>query len=117
MIREVAARPYSSDRRTVGIAVLRHRIREYLRRVAAGETILVMERDRVVAELRPPSVAHALPAHPLLADPQIADMVRRGVMTLSTVVGGPLPPRVPVMSLAEILADLDESRADRDLSR
>jgi len=34
-------------------------------------------------------------------------------MTLPTVLGGPLPPRVPVMSLEEILVDLDASRADR----
>jgi len=94
--------------RTVGIKVLKNRLSEYLRLVASGETILVTDRDRVVAELRPPAVAH-----PLLADRMIAAMVPRGVMTLPTVLGGPLPPRVPVMSLEEILVDLDASRADR----
>ena len=105
---EVATSSYIPDMRTVGIKVLKNRLSEYLRLVAAGETILVTDRDRVVAELRPPAVAH-----PLLADPLIADMVTRGVMTLPTVSVGPLPPRVPVMSLEEILADLDDSRADR----
>lgn len=107
-ISEVATRSYIPTMRTVGIKLLKNRLSEYLRLVASGETILVTDRDRVVAELRPPPLAH-----PSLADPHIADMVKRGVLTLPTVVGGPLPPRVPVMSLAEILADLDESRADR----
>ncbi len=94
--------------RTVGIKTLKNRLSEYLRLVAAGETILVTDRDRVVAELRPPAVAH-----PWLADPRLADMVRRGVLTLPSGTDGPLPSRRPVMSLDALMADLDESRADR----
>lgn len=43
----------------------------------------------------------------------LADMVRRGELTLPTATRGGPPPRLPVASLAEILAELDESRADR----
>ncbi len=56
--REVATSSYISDMRTVGIKLLKNRLSEYLRLVAAGETILVTDRDRVVAELRPPPLAH-----------------------------------------------------------
>ena len=107
-IREVATDSYIFEMRTVGIKVLKNRLSEYLRLVASGETILVTDRDRVVAELRPPAVAH-----PWLADQRLADMVRRGVLTLPAGTDGPLPPRLPVMTLEALLADLDESRADR----
>ncbi len=38
---------------TVGIKQLKARLSEYLRAVRAGETLLVTDRDEVVAELRP----------------------------------------------------------------
>jgi antitoxin (DNA-binding transcriptional repressor) of toxin-antitoxin stability system len=39
--------------KAVGIKQLKARLSEYLRLVKTGETILVTERDEVVAELRP----------------------------------------------------------------
>jgi antitoxin (DNA-binding transcriptional repressor) of toxin-antitoxin stability system len=60
-----------SRMRRVRITVLKNRLSEYLRLVAAGETILVTDRDRAVAELRPPP-----PSHPMLADAWSAAMVR-----------------------------------------
>ena len=105
---EVATGSYISRMHTVGIKVLKNRLSEYLRLVAAGETILVTDRDRVVAELRPPTVSH-----PMLADALLADMVQQGLLTMPTVVGAGPPPSIPVATLEEILADLDESRADR----
>ena len=39
--------------KAVGIKQLKARLSEYVRLVRAGETILVTERDEVVAELRP----------------------------------------------------------------
>jgi antitoxin (DNA-binding transcriptional repressor) of toxin-antitoxin stability system len=39
--------------KAVGIRVLKAKLSEYVRLVKAGETILVTERDEVVAELRP----------------------------------------------------------------
>lgn len=39
---------------TVGVRVLKNRLSEYLRRVKAGERIVVTERGVPVAELRPP---------------------------------------------------------------
>ena len=40
--------------RTVGIATLKSKLNEYVRAAEAGETVLVTDRDRVVAELSPP---------------------------------------------------------------
>lgn len=108
MSTQVASSSYIACMRTVGLKVLKNRLSEYIRLVAAGETILVTDRDRIVAELRPPTNSHAM-----LADVLLAEMVREGVLTLPTVVGEGAPPRLPVAPLHEILADLDESRSDR----
>ncbi|WP_375462258.1 type II toxin-antitoxin system Phd/YefM family antitoxin [uncultured Enterovirga sp.] len=40
--------------RSVGIKALKNRLSEYVRAAAAGEIVLVTDRDRVVAELVPP---------------------------------------------------------------
>jgi antitoxin (DNA-binding transcriptional repressor) of toxin-antitoxin stability system len=40
--------------RTVGIKILKNKLSEYVRAAEAGETVLVTDRDRVVAELSPP---------------------------------------------------------------
>jgi len=40
--------------RAVGLKVLKNKLSEYVRLVAGGETVLVTDRDRVVAELVPP---------------------------------------------------------------
>ncbi len=94
--------------RTVGLKVLKNRLSEYIRLVVAGETILVTDRDRVVAELRPPTESY-----PLLGDALLAEMVRDGALTLPTVIREGAPPRLPVAPLREILLDLDQSRQDR----
>ena len=40
--------------KSVGVKQLKSRLSEYLRLVRSGETVLVTDRDEVVAELRPP---------------------------------------------------------------
>jgi prevent-host-death family protein len=42
--------------RAVGLKVLKNKLSEYVRLVASGETVLITDRDRVVAELVPPAV-------------------------------------------------------------
>jgi antitoxin (DNA-binding transcriptional repressor) of toxin-antitoxin stability system len=44
---------YHVTMKAVGVKVLKARLSEYLRLVKTGETVLVTERDEVVAELRP----------------------------------------------------------------
>ncbi len=96
--------------RWVGINVLNSRLSEYVRLAASGETILVTDRDRVVAELGPLRETRS----PVLADAFLADAVRAGVLTPPTLAGSEPPPKPPpVARLDEVLADLDESRRDR----
>ena len=47
--------------RVVGVRELKAKLSAYLRDVARGEVFLVTDRDRVVAELRPPGAAAAPP--------------------------------------------------------
>ena len=96
--------------RSVGIKALNSRLSEYVRLAASGETILVTDRDRVVAELGPLRETRS----PVLADAFLADAVRSGVLTPPALTGtGPSPSPAPVARLDEILDELDESRRDR----
>jgi prevent-host-death family protein len=45
---------YNRGMKVVGIRELKARLSEYIRRIRAGEVVLVTDRGRVVAELRPP---------------------------------------------------------------
>jgi antitoxin (DNA-binding transcriptional repressor) of toxin-antitoxin stability system len=93
--------------RAVGIKTLKNKLSEYVRLAAGGETVLVTDRDRVVAELGPPQAGRG----ELLVDARLAEAVRRG--WIRPPVFGPLPERRPDTTLAEVLADLDRSREDR----
>lgn len=97
--------------RSVGLKVLKNRLSEYVRLAASGETVLVTNRDRVVAELVPPRETRS----PVLADAMLAEAVRRGWVTPPLVASraGPSPPRAPVAPLAEVLEELERDRADR----
>ncbi len=95
--------------RAVGLKVLKNKLSEYVRLAAGGETVLVTDRDRVVAELVPPREGRS----PLLADAMLADAVRRGWITPALVGPGPPPPRAPMMKLADLLHELEDDRADR----
>jgi antitoxin (DNA-binding transcriptional repressor) of toxin-antitoxin stability system len=49
----VSTASHHKTMRSVGIKQLKSRLSEYLRLVRSGETLLVTDRDKVVAELRP----------------------------------------------------------------
>ena len=56
----------------------------------------------------------AVERSPILADAQLADLVREGWLTPAAMPGaGPPPKPPPVMTLDELLAELDEARSDR----
>jgi antitoxin (DNA-binding transcriptional repressor) of toxin-antitoxin stability system len=95
--------------RSVGIKMLKNKLSEYVRLAGQGETVLVTERDRVVAELTPPAAGRAL----ALCDSLLADAVRNGLVTAPLGAGIPMPALQPVASLAQVLADLDRDRGDR----
>jgi len=91
--------------RAVGLKVLS----EYIRLAQTGETVLVTDRDRVVAELGPPRGGRS----GLLADARLAEAVRRGWVTPPVLSRAELPARRPVTKLRDLLEELDQDRADR----
>ena len=93
--------------RAVGLKVLKNKLSEYVRAAAAGETVLITDRDRVVAELVPPSAGRAT----VLSDAALAEAVREGWLTPPLAPPGPPPASAPVAPLDELL---DELRRDRD---
>jgi len=95
--------------RFVGLKVLKNKLSEYVRLAAAGETVLVTDRDRVVAELVPPRTDRS----PLLADATLADAVRKGWMTPPALPADEPPPRLPVAHLDDLLRELELDRAER----
>jgi antitoxin (DNA-binding transcriptional repressor) of toxin-antitoxin stability system len=95
--------------RSVGLKTLKNKLSEYVRLAAAGETVLVTDRDRVVAEIGPPSPARSS----VLSDALLFDAFRQGWMTPPVSVGRGPPPRQPVMTIDELLRNLQRDRADR----
>jgi antitoxin (DNA-binding transcriptional repressor) of toxin-antitoxin stability system len=95
--------------RAVGLKVLKNKLSEYVRLAQRGETILVTDRDRVVAELIPPREGRS----PAVADAVLAELVRKGWVTPpARPLTGP-PPRAPLAVFGELMRELDEARADR----
>jgi antitoxin (DNA-binding transcriptional repressor) of toxin-antitoxin stability system len=95
--------------RAVGLKVLKNRLSEYVRLAAQGETILVADRDRVVAELGPPRESRA----DRVADAALAEAVREGLVTPPLDRRAPVPEPRPIAKLKQLLRELDADRADR----
>jgi prevent-host-death family protein len=94
---------------SVGLKVLKNKLSEYVRRAAGGETILITDRERVVAELVPPRSTRA----DTISDAVLAQSVREGLITPAALPRGPLPETKGVAKLDDLLAGLDADRADR----
>ena len=95
--------------RAVGLKVLKNKLSEYVRLAERGETVLVTDRDRVVAEIVPPETSRS----PVLADVMLAEAVRQGWITPPALPTAGVPPRNPVMSFRELKRELDEHRRER----
>jgi antitoxin (DNA-binding transcriptional repressor) of toxin-antitoxin stability system len=95
--------------RAIGIKALKNKLSEYVRVAASGETILVTDRDRVVAELGPPQPGRA--EH--VSDALLADVVRQGWLRPPVVASRAPLVRRPVAPLADLLRELGEDRGDR----
>lgn len=94
--------------RAVALKELEERVGEYVHLAEGGETVLVTDRDRVLAELVPPrrSVVPLSPQTPL------AEAVQKGwIQPAASSVG--TPPRAPVTSLSNLLQELQQDRSDR----
>lgn len=95
--------------RAVGLKVLKNKLSEYVRLVAGGETVLITDRDRVVAELVPPTEGRGQ----TIDDVALAELVRRGWLTPPLIGPGGEVPRRPVLPLTALLEELDRDRVDR----
>lgn len=86
---------------TVGVAALRQNLSVYLRRVAAGERLVVTDRNRPVAELGPPSMTGSA----------IDLLIAEGRVSRPTRIG--MPPPLRLIAEPHALTNaLDESRGD-----
>jgi antitoxin (DNA-binding transcriptional repressor) of toxin-antitoxin stability system len=95
--------------RVVGLRVLKNKLSEYVRIAAGGETVLVTDRDRVVAELVPPQATRAAS----IADATLAEAVRKGWVSPPAMNGSTPPPRIPIVTWANLAAELKGDRDDR----
>lgn len=95
--------------RAVGLKVLKNRLSEYVRLAASGETVLVTDCDRVVAEIVPPRAGRGLD----LGDALLAEAVRQGWITPPRLPDKEPPARKPVMSFDQVMRELDRDREDR----
>lgn len=90
----------------VGVKRLKNQLSEYIRRAAGGETIVITDRDRVVAELGPPR-------------PKPESFMQRGIREgwLRPAIRGPNwpPPPTPIAgyTLERLLEELEADREDR----
>ena len=95
--------------RSVGLKVLKNKLSEYIRIAAGGETVLVTDRDRVVAEIVQPQAGRS----PFLADALLAEAVREGWLTPAALACGSPPPRKPIMTFRDLMKELQQDREDR----
>lgn len=94
--------------RKVGLKILKNRLSEYVRCAAAGETIVITDRGRPVAEIVPPRL-----------EPRSESVIERGAREgwiRPAVRGRDWPPNgkpIPGLTFEQLLADLDKDREDR----
>ena len=101
-----ASRSYISVVRAVGLKILKNKLSEYIRLAAGGETVLVTDRDRIVAEIVPPGHGRG----EWLGDAVLADAVRNGWVTPPALPQQGTPPRSPVATLDVLLRELRDDR-------
>lgn len=92
--------------RTVGLKALKDKLSEYVRLAAAGETVVITDRGRTVAEIVPPHANR---------ESIIERGIREGWITPAKNRGGlPPPPKpAPGLTFEQLMTDLDKDREDR----
>ena len=95
---------------SVGIKVLKIRLSENVWLAASGETIVVTNRDRVIARLGPLQENRGL----ISADALLAGAARSGVLAPLALMGSEIPPKPAlVATLDGVLDEPDDRRRDR----
>lgn len=96
--------------KTVGVRELKNRLSEHLRRVRAGESVLVTDRGEVVAELVPPGQGQTDPSVPA----GLIALARRGLLTVgSPAAATPYPALSRALKRSRAAQLLDEERGPR----
>jgi antitoxin (DNA-binding transcriptional repressor) of toxin-antitoxin stability system len=95
--------------RSVGLKILKNKLSEYVRLAAGGETVLITDRDRVVAEMIPPQPGRSQ----FIADAVLAEAVREGWLAPPVLACSDPPPRKPIITLRDLLQELEKDREDR----
>jgi antitoxin (DNA-binding transcriptional repressor) of toxin-antitoxin stability system len=108
-IDEVASCSYFVVMQTVGIKALKDHLSVYVRAAEAGETVLVTDRGKVIAELVPPRA----PAMPASAVELLAQLAREGVVTPAKRRSASPPASMPLASFEELMRGLAADREDR----
>ena len=106
---QVALGSYVAGMRAVGVKLLKNKLSEYVRLAAGGETVLVTDRDRVVAELGPPQPGRA----DEIGDAMLANAVREGWITPPLAPDKTPPPRRPIATWRKLASGLESDRSDR----
>lgn len=94
--------------RSVGIRQLRDRLGEYIRLAAAGEVVVVTDRDRPVARL-----SAVVDTDCGRVDDPLTELVRRGIATPATAAPGTVPPSFGLVEHDRLMRDLEADRSDR----
>ena len=104
---------YHGGMKSVGVKQLKARLSEYIRLVRTGETVLITDRDEVVAELRP---AYRHGRAGLSVEERLQALAERGELTRPSLPKGDWTWKVkglgpPADTAARLL---DEVRGDRN---
>jgi prevent-host-death family protein len=93
--------------RKVGLKILKNKLSEYVRLAAAGETIVITDRGRAVAEIVPPQRPAGLTSFEDKG-------VREGWLRPAQIRDGSPPPGRPIPGLTfeRLMSDLARDRSD-----
>ncbi len=94
--------------RTVGLKALKNKLSEYVRSAASGETVVITDRGRAIAEI--------VPARPAITEltPFEQKGVEEGWLTPARIRDGTPPPcnPMPGLTFERLMADLERDRSD-----
>jgi hypothetical protein len=93
--------------RAVDLKVLKNKLSEYVRLAAGGETVLITDRDRIVAEL-----SDCFGQQNIFQD-LCPGYVRSWMKPPIRSRPGEVPPRLPVKTFRTLMKELQQDREDR----
>jgi antitoxin (DNA-binding transcriptional repressor) of toxin-antitoxin stability system len=96
--------------KSVGVKALKNQLSHYLALVRQGETVLVTDRDEVIAELRMPTQPTLTRASPWIAF--LEEQGRRGSVRLAERKRSRIT-KVETLTSLDVQALLDDERAER----